>query len=322
MNENIDRQVIAAHFSNPESASAAIRQLREAGFRSDQIGTSFESGDIEGRTFDATRYGTDYETHHRSFMDKMKDFFTGEEGYEDRDTGSGDGLRQEGRRVDRTLTIPDRYNDRLTNGGNIVTVQASDRIDEAERILTASGGSVDREFVGSDFDRQGNLGSEYSNSNVRADVGSRDLSDNKLGTDVREEGRRINLLSEVLRVNKERVETGEVRLRKDVRTENQTINVPVSREELVIERVATNDRNATGEQIGDNEEIRVPLSEERVNVEKAPVVREEVRVGKRQVTDNQTVSDNVRHEELEVEDNTGRVRDKGNVVKGKNKKIA
>lgn len=322
MNENIDRKVIAAHFSNPESASEAIRQLREAGFRSDQIGTSFESGDIEGRTFDATQYGKDYETHHRSFMDKMKDFFTGEEGYEERDTGSGDGVRQEGRRIDRTLTIPDRYNGRLSNGGNIVTVQASDRIDEAERILTSCGGAVDREFVGSDFDREGNLESEYASNNVRADVGSRDLSDNNLRSDVRDEGRRISLLSEVLRVNKERVKTGEVRLRKDVRSENQTIEVPVSREELVIERVAGNDRNATGERIGDNEEVRVPLSEERVNVEKTPVVREEVRVGKRQVTDNQKVSDNVRHEELQVEDSTGRVREKGDVVKGKNKKIA
>jgi uncharacterized protein (TIGR02271 family) len=322
MNENIDRQVIAAHFSNTESASEAIRQLRAAGFRNDQIGTSFEGGELEGRTYDATRYGTDYETHHRSFMEKMKDFFTGEEGYEDRDTGSGDGARQEGMRVDRTLTIPDRYNDRLTNGGNIITVHASDRIDEAERILSSCGGTIDREFVGSDFDRSGNLQSEYSNNNVRADLGSSDIDRDNLRTDVRDEGRRISLLSEVLRVNKERVETGEVRLRKDVRTENQTINVPVSREELVIERVAGNNRNATGEQIGDNDEIRVPLSEERVNVEKAPVVREEVRVGKRQVQDTQTVSDNVRHEELEVDDKTGRVRDTGDVVKGKNKKIA
>jgi uncharacterized protein (TIGR02271 family) len=295
MNTNYDRQVIAAHFPNYETASEAIRQLREAGFRSDQIGTSFEGGGIEGGTYDVTRYGKDYETHNRSFMDKMKDFFTGDEGYEDRDTGSGEGTRQEGNRVGRTLTIPDRYNDRLARGGSIVTVYASDRIDEAERILSSCGGDIDREFIGS-----GDLQNEYASN----------------------EGRRISLLSEVLRVNKERVETGEVRLRKDVRTETQTVEVPVSREELVIERVATNERNATGEQIGDNQEIRVPLSEERVNVEKTPVVREQVRVGKRQVQDTQTVSDNVRHEELEVEDETGRVRDKGDVVKGKNKKIA
>jgi len=34
---------------------------------------------------------------------------------------------------------------------------------------------------------------------------------------------------------------------------------------------------------GAQDEIRVPLSEERVEVQKRPVVREEVRVGKREV---------------------------------------
>lgn len=312
MNTNYGREVIAAHFSNPESASEAIRQLRAANFRSDQIGTSFEGGISEGRSYDVSSYGKDYETHHRSFMEKMKEFFTGEESHEHRDTGSGD---EAGTRVGRTLTIPDRYNDRLASGGTIVTVQASDRIDEAERILSGCGGEIDREFVSGDFNSSGDLNPEYSNNNVRADIGGVNTAGIR-----QNEGRRINLLSEVLRVNKERVETGEVRLRKDVRTENQTIQVPVSREELVIERVATNERSATGEQIGDNNEIRVPLSEERVRVEKTPVVREEVRVGKRQVQDTQTVSDDVRHEELEVEDSTGRVRDTGDLIRGKDKK--
>ncbi len=294
MNSNADRQVIAAHFSNPEAASEAIRQLRVAGFRSDQIGTTFESGEIEGRTFDTDRYGSDYSTHHRSFMDKMKNFFTGEEGYENRDTGAGDGTLNDGLRVGPTLRVPDSYNDRLTNGASLVTVQAGNRIDEAERILTECGGSIDREFIANDYEEQ-------------------------RGSDISTEGRRISMLSEVLRVNKQRVNTGEVRLRKEVRTENQTVEVPVTHEELVIERVETGERAATGETIGSDKEIRVPLAEEKVTVEKTPVVREEVRVGKRAVEETQRVTDDVRHEELDVEDTTGRV--KGN-VKGKNKKIA
>ena len=45
----------------------------------------------------------------------------------------------------------------------------------------------------------------------------------------------------------------------------------------------------------------MPLSEDRVSVEKRPVVREEVEVGKRQVQDTKKVDRDVRREELKVE---------------------
>jgi uncharacterized protein (TIGR02271 family) len=112
---------------------------------------------------------------------------------------------------------------------------------------------------------------------------------------------RIELLGETLRVNKERVQTGEVRLRKDVITEHQNIEVPVTREELVVEHHPVEGRPAPSGSFEGDKEIRVPVSEERVKVEKQPVVREEVSVGKRQVQDTKTVGDDVRHEELRVE---------------------
>lgn len=114
-------------------------------------------------------------------------------------------------------------------------------------------------------------------------------------------GQRIQLLGEILRVHKERVSRGEVRLRKEVVTETQNLEVPTTREELVVERVPGSGREASG-QVGSGEkEIRVPLSEERVRVEKKPVVNEEIQVGKRQVQDTKRVSDQVRHEELRTE---------------------
>jgi uncharacterized protein (TIGR02271 family) len=113
--------------------------------------------------------------------------------------------------------------------------------------------------------------------------------------------RKIELVGEILRVHKETVQRGEVRLRKEVVTENQSIEVPVTREELVIERVPAEGREATGEIGAGEQEIRVPLSEERVHVEKKPVVNEEIRVGKRQVQDTKRVSDTVRREELRTE---------------------
>jgi uncharacterized protein (TIGR02271 family) len=119
--------------------------------------------------------------------------------------------------------------------------------------------------------------------------------------------RRIQLFGETLRVHKERIQRGEVRLRKEVVSDQKTVDVPVMREELVIERVAS-DRSqpAQGADFGSDKEIRIPLSEEQVHVEKTPVVNEEIRVGKRQVQDVKHVSDTVRHEEVRV-DNEGDV---------------
>ncbi len=115
-------------------------------------------------------------------------------------------------------------------------------------------------------------------------------------------GDRVQLFGEVLRVHKERISRGEVRVRKDVVTENQTIEVPVTREELVLERVAVSPNTpASSANIGRSQEIRVPLSEDSVRVEKQPVVREEVIVGKREVSDVARVGDEVRHEELRVD---------------------
>jgi uncharacterized protein (TIGR02271 family) len=116
----------------------------------------------------------------------------------------------------------------------------------------------------------------------------------------RPQTRKIQLLGEVLRVHKQQIPRGEVRIRKEVVSENQTIEVPVSREELVIDRHAGTKETPAGK-IGADSEIRIPLTEERVTVEKRPTVREEVAVGKRRVEQTQRVSDQVRHEELRVE---------------------
>jgi uncharacterized protein (TIGR02271 family) len=53
--------------------------------------------------------------------------------------------------------------------------------------------------------------------------------------------------------------------------------------------------------LGRNCEKGVPVREEQVTVDKQPVVREEVSLGKRQVQDSQRVSDTVRREEARVE---------------------
>jgi uncharacterized protein (TIGR02271 family) len=251
---------VTAFFRNSADAENAIERLINAGFRSNQIGSSFEDYD------EPSRKG-------HGFWDKVGNFFSGDTGYEDRDTGTADGPRQEGRAIGRTLTIPETYRDRMAEGGAFVSVYDTDRLTEAEEILRRSNGEIEQDF----------------NRFPAAE------------TEVEREGEhRIQLLSEVLRVRKDRVQRGEVRLRKEVVTETQNVQVPVSREELVVERTPVEGRDATDE-IGAEKEIRVPLSEERVTVEKKPVVKEEVRVGKRAVEDMENISDETRREELRVE---------------------
>ncbi len=137
------------------------------------------------------------------------------------------------------------------------------------------------------------------NQRERTDTG---YADRRSADAVNSSVDRVQLFGEVLRVHKERISRGEVRVRKDVVSENQTIEVPITREELVLERVAVPaDTPATSANIGQGQEIRVPLSEDSVRLEKQPVVREEVLVGKREVADVARVGDDVRHEELRVD---------------------
>lgn len=106
----------------------------------------------------------------------------------------------------------------------------------------------------------------------------------------------VQLFGEVLRVRKEKVSTGDVNVRKEAVTHMETVQVPVTEEHLVVER-AGEDGRADGEHA-----IRVPLSEERVHVDKDTVLREEYKVGKREITQNESVSDTVRRERLLIDD--------------------
>lgn len=115
-------------------------------------------------------------------------------------------------------------------------------------------------------------------------------------------GDTVHLHEEQLQVNKQRQQTGEARIGKEVVEEQRTVNVPVTREEVYVERVPGDrqpDTHSLDESASEN--ITVPISEERLKVEKVPVTTEEVRVGKREVTDNRQVTDTVRREQARIE---------------------
>jgi uncharacterized protein (TIGR02271 family) len=110
---------------------------------------------------------------------------------------------------------------------------------------------------------------------------------------------RMTAYEEELRVEKRAVEKGEVHVRKEVHTEHKMIDVPVQREEVVIERRAPSG-DATGSMEG-HQEIRVPVREEEVSIEKVPVAKEEVVVGKRKVQDTEHVRETLRKEDIKVD---------------------
>lgn len=109
---------------------------------------------------------------------------------------------------------------------------------------------------------------------------------------------------ERLNVGTQNVQTGRARLRKHIVTEQQNVTVPVQHEELRVEREPITDGNVGAATDGPDlseEEHEVTLNEERVVVDKETVPVERVRVGKEAVTEQQNVSEEVAHEEIELD---------------------
>jgi uncharacterized protein (TIGR02271 family) len=112
---------------------------------------------------------------------------------------------------------------------------------------------------------------------------------------------------EHLRVGTERVEAGRARLRKYVVSENVTQTVPVAHEEIRVEREPVTDANVgdalDGPSISE-EEHEVVLHAERPVVDKEAVPVERVRLETQTVTEQETVSEQVRKEQIELDDET------------------
>jgi uncharacterized protein (TIGR02271 family) len=112
---------------------------------------------------------------------------------------------------------------------------------------------------------------------------------------------------EELKVGTAKREAGRARLRKYVVTENVTQTVPVQREEIRIEREPITDGNVGDALDGpaiSEEEHEVVLHEETPVVEKTVVAKERVRLDKETHTSEETVSEDLRSEQIEVEGDT------------------
>jgi uncharacterized protein (TIGR02271 family) len=139
---------------------------------------------------------------------------------------------------------------------------------------------------------------ESAGDDEAADAAAREPS--RQGTDTA-----MTRSEEELRVGTARRERGRVRLRKYVVTEEVTRTVPVHREEVRLEREPITDANvdaATGGPELSEAEHEVVLHEEEPVVEKRVVPKERVRLGTDAVTDEREVAEEVRKEQIDVDD--------------------
>ena len=129
---------------------------------------------------------------------------------------------------------------------------------------------------------------------------------------------RIQRSEEVLRAETREREAGDMRVRKRVRTDREAFAVPKKREEVEVERVPVEERQGTSEASREtsgarreDDEIVVPVIEEEIVVEKRPVIKEEIRIRKSTVEEEEVIEEDVRKEEVDIDDQTTTRRDDG-----------
>jgi uncharacterized protein (TIGR02271 family) len=176
-----------------------------------------------------------------------------------------------------------------TTGSDATTGDVQDR---SMSDMNADAGSSDRPLGTADVDRD-DSGRDYDAGTTGRDTSGPTTDD------------AVTRSEEELHVGTREQETGKVRLRKHIVTENVTQTVPVQREEVSIEREPITDANvgdATSGPAISEEEHEMTLSEEVPVVEKQAVPKERIRLDKDVTTDEAQVSEDVRREEIDVDD--------------------
>ncbi len=111
----------------------------------------------------------------------------------------------------------------------------------------------------------------------------------------------VTLSEEQLRVGKATQQAGQARLRKYVVSENVTETVPLTKERAVLQREPITDGDTVTDAAFAEDSVEVNLTEERAVVEKTATPVERVRLGKEAVTTEETVTEEVRSERVEVD---------------------
>jgi uncharacterized protein (TIGR02271 family) len=259
--------IVIGIFSNAGDARRALDNLREHQFSNDEVHTAFRDPGPSPEGSGSSRW-----------FGQLRQLYHGEDPSEAAAVTEQTGFDAMLARLD--LSHQDAT---VRNGEAIVTVNAGRRNEGAQSLLEQCGAHILR-----GRSLQGRAAAPATPEPAVASAPFTPPREADPG--------HIQLFGEVLSVRKEKVNSGGVHVRKESVTHMETVEVPVTREHLVVERTDGSGRtDAEGA-------IRVPLSEERLHVDKDTVLREEYKVGKREVTQNQSVSDSVRRERLLIDD--------------------
>jgi uncharacterized protein (TIGR02271 family) len=288
------QSMVIGLFEDRTKAEQAVSEIKRAGFSGDQIEFAGHGVATGG------------------FLDELKSLFTGHK--------TNEGVYND--LVGRGLPPGDAryYEQEYQAGRSIVAVTAGhDRIQNATTILSLYGAYGANRGDGQTTGTAASTGTATqatdvgttANTTRATDVGTTagttaaqtaDAGTTTTGQPLAnaEGEQRLQLREEQLRVYKRPVQVGEVGLRKEVVTEQQTLNVPVTHEEVYIERRPVSGQ-VSDTPIGEGETLRIPVSEEQVSTSKQTVESGEIAIGKREVQEQQQVSDTVRREKARIE---------------------
>jgi uncharacterized protein (TIGR02271 family) len=283
-----EEPVVIGLFTYASDARRALHALHEHHFAAEQLAAAFREpaaarAEAEQPSLPAHDSG--------KWFGHLRQIYRGDEGATRRGDDDSDpvvdanavGFEAMLAQIDLSEEDAQMFNRDLDRGAAIVTVRAGARNSEAQALLEHRGARIVR--------------NQQSNPIVALEPAAPIVIESTpFASPQKASPDHIQLFGEVLRVRKEKVSSGDVQVRKEAVTHMETVQVPVTREHLVIE-------HTDGKGSVDAEQtVRIPLSEERVHVDKDTVLREEYKVGKREITQNESVNDTVRRERLLIDE--------------------
>lgn len=288
-------RTVVGKYDTRDEALEVVRKLKDAGYQKENIilyanedvtqtQSDYEAVNIEAGTDRDTVSSRETSEDDQSLWEQIKNAFSSDT-YDHDERRRDDNYNQED-----DLLYP--YRDDIKSGKVVVVLDGYKGEDLNKYNSAADVGGTDR-------------GTPKTTPVTSTDTSVRedDVSNRTDSTD-----KNIQLKEEQLDVDTNEVKTGDVNVRKEVVKDTETVEVPVEREEVVVERKSVDDKNRPAtDDFDEDDSIHIPVKEEQIEVTKKPVVKEEVEVRKETHTDTKKVSEEVRHEELNV-DTDGDVR--------------
>ncbi|MEC6748040.1 YsnF/AvaK domain-containing protein [Marinilactibacillus sp. XAAS-LB27] len=282
-----------------DEANTAVDSLIAQGYDSSDI--TLVSNDATNSNLSTnvhTKVYANSESEDESFMDKVKDMFTGDENDSSNNT------------TDSENDVLNRYTDEINNGRIVVLVEENpdvDRVSDDASLEPVGDTTVDPTMdssdviVGSTTDPSldPTVDPTLDTTNEAA-LNSVDREPEVDATSTDSSKEKIQLQEEQVDVDTNEVQTGEVHVQKNVTEDTKTIEVPVKHEEVTVEKHAVTDGRPAENTLDDSEEISIPVTEEQIEVTKRPVVTDEVVINKETKEDTKQVSETVRKEDVDI----------------------